>query len=90
MEEVAENRVRLAGALVRRRGARGWLPRGEINDGAIVKQFVLLCETLPEDGMMRWFDPRAMESMDFDYDMYVEDGEGKIYGEPFEVPDWAA
>ena len=63
---------------------------GEINDGEIKEQFVLLCETLPEDGMMRWFDPRAMESMDFDYDMYVEDGEGKIYGEPFEVPDWAA
>jgi len=59
---------------------------GEINDGGIKDQFVLLCATMPEDGMMRWFDPRAMEFMDIDYDV---DANGEIYGEPLETPDWA-
>jgi hypothetical protein len=49
------------------------------------RQFALLCETLPEDGMMRWFDPRSMESMDLDYDL---DSDGNRVGEPFEIPDW--
>ena len=60
---------------------------GEINDGEIKERFVLLCETLPEDGMMRWFDPRSLESMEFDYDLDPETGE--TVGEPFLIPDWA-
>jgi len=35
---------------------------------------------------MRWFDPRSLESIEFDYDL---DGAGEIYGDPFVMSAWA-